>query len=160
MVELAWEIADGVIFYLRPISELQSTIQKMQSKRKIDVSCQFITCVSENGKEAVERTKKTLAFYISVGKIYREFLAKNGFEKETTDIYDEYKKSGFRTNYKLISTNMLDSLTICGTPKECKKKLDMFVKAGVSLPIIQFNPVGDVTKSFKLLVSTLSGDKN
>jgi 5,10-methylenetetrahydromethanopterin reductase len=160
MVELTWEIADGVIFYLRPISELQNTIQKMQSKKKIDVSCQFITCMSEDAEVAIERTKKTLAFYVSVGKIYREFLAKNGFAKETREIYDEYKKSGFRINHKLVSTNMLDSLTICGTPEECKKKLDRFVKAGVSLPIIQFNPVGEVTKSFKLLVSTLSGSKN
>ncbi|HEV2193492.1 MAG TPA: LLM class flavin-dependent oxidoreductase [Nitrosopumilaceae archaeon] len=160
MVELTWEIADGVIFYLRPISELQNTIQKMQSKRKIDVSSQFITCMSEDGEEAIERTKKTLAFYVSVGKIYREFLAKNGFEKETREIYDEYKKSGFRTNPTLVSTSMLDSLTIYGTPEECKKKLDRFVKAGVSLPIIQFNPVGEVTKSFKLLVSALSGSKN
>lgn len=160
MVELTWEIADGVIFYLRPISELKNTVQKMQLKKKIDVSCQFITCMSEDADVAIERTKKTLAFYISVGKIYREFLAKNGFAKETQEIYDEYKKSGFRINHKLISTNMLDSLTICGTPEECKKKLNRFIQAGVSLPIIQFNPVGDVTKSFKLLVSTLSGDKN
>ena len=160
MVELTWEIADGVIFYLRPISELQNTIQKMQSKRKIIVSTQIITCMSEDGEKAIERTRKTLAFYISVGKIYRDFLAKNGFAKETLEIYHEYKKSGFRTNHELVSNAMLDSLTICGTPDECKKKLDMFVKTGVSLPIIQFNPVGEVTKSFKLLVSTLSGSKN
>ncbi len=160
MVELAWEIADGVIFYLRPISELQSTIQKMQSKRKIDVSSQFITCMSEDGEKALDRAKKTIAFYVSVGKIYREFLAKNGFAKETREIYDEYKKSGFRTNHKLVSNIMLDSLTICGTPEECKKKLERFVKTGVSLPIIQFNPVDEVEKSFKLLVSTLSGRKN
>ncbi|HWY36431.1 MAG TPA: LLM class flavin-dependent oxidoreductase, partial [Nitrosopumilaceae archaeon] len=110
--------------------------------------------------KAIDRAKKTLAFYISVGKIYREFLAKNGFAKEIQEIYDEYKKSGLRTNYKLVSTNMLDSLTICGIPEECKKKLDRFVKTGVSLPIIQFNPIGEVTKSFKLLISTLSGSKN
>ena len=160
MVELTWEIADGVIFYLRPILELQNTIQKMQSKKKIDVSCQFVTCMSEDSEKAIECAKKTLAFYISVGKIYREFLAKNGFAKEIQEIYDEYKKSGLRTNYKLVSTNMLDSLTICGIPEECKKKLDRFVKTGVSLPIIQFNPIGEVTKSFKLLISTLSGSKN
>ncbi|TLX66557.1 MAG: LLM class flavin-dependent oxidoreductase [Thaumarchaeota archaeon] len=160
MVELTWDIADGVIFYLRPISELQDTIQKMQSKRKIDVTSQFITCISENEEQAIERAKKTLAFYVSVGKIYREFLAKNGFAKEIHDIYDEYKKSGLRTNYKLVSNNLLDSLTICGTPEDCKKKLGKFVKTGVSLPIIQFNPIGEVTKSFKLLVSTLSGSKN
>jgi 5,10-methylenetetrahydromethanopterin reductase len=160
MVELTWEIADGVIFYLRPISELKNTIQKMQLKKKIIVSAQFITCMSEDEEKAIERTRKTLAFYVSIGKIYRDFLAKNGFAKETLEIYNEYKKSGFRTNHELISNAMLDSLTICGTPDECKKKLDRFVKAGVSLPIIQFNPVGEVTKSFKLLVSTLSGSKN
>ena len=160
MVELTWDIADGVIFYLRPISELQNTIQKMQSKRKIDVSSQLITCMSEDEDQAIERAKKTLAFYVSVGKIYREFLAKNGFAKEIHDIYDEYKKSGLRTNYKLVSNNLLDSLTICGTPEDCKKKLGKFVKTGISLPIIQFNPIGEVTKSFKLLVSTLSGSKN
>jgi hypothetical protein len=55
---------------------------------------------------------------------------------------------------------MLDSLTICGTPEDCKKKLEKFVIAGVSLPIVQFNPIGEVKKSFKLLVSTLSGSKN
>ena len=160
MVDLTWELADGVIFYLRPISELQSTIQKMQSRRKIDVTCQIITCMSEDVEDAINKTKKTLAFYVSVGKIYREFLAKNGFAKETQEIYEEYKKSGLRTNYTLVSKSMLDALTICGTPKECKKKLDQFVKAGVLLPIIQFNPIGETTKSFKLLVSTLSGNKN
>lgn len=160
MVELTWDVADGVIFYLRPISKLQDTIQKMQSRRKIDVSCQFITCMSEDENQAIERAKKTLAFYISVGKIYRDFLAKNGFAKEIHDIYNEYKKSGLRTNYKMVSNNLLDALTICGTPEDCKKKLGKFVRTGVSLPIIQFNPIGEVTKSFKLLVSTLSGSKN
>jgi 5,10-methylenetetrahydromethanopterin reductase len=160
MVELTWEIADGVIFYLRPLSELQNTIRKMQSKKKIDVSSQFITCISKDAGEAMNKAKKTLAFYISVGKIYRDFLAKNGFAKETQEIYDEYNKSGLHTNYKLVSNKMLDSLTICGTPEDCMKKLDQFIKTGVTLPIIQFNPIGEVTKSFKLLVSTLSGSKN
>ena len=160
MVELTWEIADGVIFYLRPISELQKTIQKMQSRKKIDVSCQLITCMSDDSEKAINRAKKTLAFYISVGKIYREFLGKNGFAKETRTIYDEYKKSGLRINHDLVSNSMLDSLTICGTPEDCRKKLDKFVKTGISLPIIQFNPVGETTKSFKQLVSTLSGIKD
>ena len=47
MVDLAWDIGDGVIFYLRPINEMKETISKMQSKKKIDVTCQLITCVAE-----------------------------------------------------------------------------------------------------------------
>ena len=46
------------------------------STKKIDVTCQIITCVSENSEEAIQRAKKTIAFYVSVGKIYREFLNK------------------------------------------------------------------------------------
>jgi len=83
MVNLCWEIADGVIFYLRPIDEMKKTISKMQSQRNIDVACQIITCISNDSEEAIQRAKKTVAFYVSVGKIYREFLAKNGFKNET-----------------------------------------------------------------------------
>jgi len=154
MVNLTWEIGDGVIFYLRPKNEMKQTIQKMQLKRKIDVTCQIITCVSENSEEAVERAKKTLAFYVSVGKIYREFLANNGFEKETSNIFEEFKKSGFSSNHELVSDSMLNELTIYGTPEECKKQLDDFRETGIDLPILQFNPVGDTMKSFELLQKT------
>jgi alkanesulfonate monooxygenase SsuD/methylene tetrahydromethanopterin reductase-like flavin-dependent oxidoreductase (luciferase family) len=159
MTDLTWEIADGVIFYLRPIPELKDTIQKMQLKKKIDVACQIITCVSDESEKATDRAKRTLAFYISVGKIYREFLSKNGFNNETKNIYDEFKKSGLKSNHELVTNNMLDSLVISGTPQECMTKIRRFVDAGIALPIIQFNPIGDVMTSFKLLTSTFSGDK-
>ncbi len=160
MVNLTWEIADGAIFYLRPITELKNTIQKMQSKKKIDVACQIITCISNDSEKATDRAKRTLAFYISVGEIYRKFLEKNGFNNEIRNIYEEFKKSGLKSNHELVTDNMLDSLVICGTPQECIKKLERIVSAGVTLPIIQFNPIGDVITSFKLLTATLSGDKS
>jgi len=75
MVRLSLEIANGVIFFLRPISVLRNTIQKI--KNKIDTACQLITCVSNDSEKAIVRAKQTIAFYVSVGKIYREFLAKN-----------------------------------------------------------------------------------
>ena len=155
MVNLTWELGDGVIFYLRPLDEMKKTISKMQSERKIDVACQIITCISNNSKDAIQRAKKTLAFYISVGKIYREFLAKNGFKKETDDIFEEFKKSGFKSNHELISDSMLNSLCIAGSPEEAKVQLEKFRNAGIDLPIIQFNPIGNPIESFSLLKKTL-----
>lgn len=160
MVDLCWQIADGVIFYLRPISELENTIKKMQSKREIDVSCQLITCMSSDVDIAIQRVKKTLAFYISVGEIYRKFLAKNGFKNETKNIFEEYKKSGLKSNYELVPESMLEQLCVYGTPEDCIKKLKIFQKAGVNLPIIQFNPVGNINESFNLLTSTFSQIEN
>ena len=160
MVDLCWEIADGAIFYLRPLTELQNIIKKMQAKREIDVSCQLITCVSNDEEKAIERAKKTLAFYVSVGKIYREFLAKNGFQKETEIIFEEYLKSGLKSNYDLVPESMLKQLCVYGTPEQSLKKLKQFHNAGVNLPIIQFNPIGDVDESFNLLMSTFSELEN
>jgi len=154
MVELTWNIGDGVIFYLRPIDEMKKTIKTMQSKRKIDVTCQIITCVSHDSEIALERCKKTLAFYVSVGKIYRDFLAKNGFESETRNIFEEFKKSGFNSNYELVTDKMINSLTITGDPETCLKQLQKFKEIGVNLPIIQFNPIGDVVDSLRLFSNT------
>lgn len=157
MTELTWRIGDGVIFYLRPIHEMKDTISKMQRKRKIDVACQIITSVSEDGNLARERVRKTLAFYISVGEIYRKFLAENGFKNETDNIHSEYLKSGLKSNHELVTDSMLESLTICGTPQECKKQIKKIYDIGITHPIIQFNPIGDVGKSFDLLTKTFSG---
>jgi alkanesulfonate monooxygenase SsuD/methylene tetrahydromethanopterin reductase-like flavin-dependent oxidoreductase (luciferase family) len=159
MVELTWRIADGVIFYLRPIPEMKNTIAKMQSTRTIDVACQFITCVSNDAQVAKDRARKTVAFYVSVGEIYRKFLAENGFRNETDNIYAEYLKSGLGSNHEFVTDSMLESLTICGTPDQCKQQLRRIYEAGITHPIIQFNPIGNVQESFDLLTKTF-GETN
>lgn len=158
MVDLTWNIADGVIFYLQPIDVLRNIITDMQKKRQIDVACQLITCVSENKTSAAERAKKTIAFYVSVGEIYRNYLSNNGFENETAKIFGEYTKSGLKNVHNFVSDDMLDALAVYGKPDEISKKVKKFIDAGVNLPILQFNPVGDVMESFNLLISSLEDE--
>jgi alkanesulfonate monooxygenase SsuD/methylene tetrahydromethanopterin reductase-like flavin-dependent oxidoreductase (luciferase family) len=160
MVELAWEIADGVIFYLRPKNEIKSTIARMKNQKKIDTTLQIITCIHDDSEKAIFRAKKTIAFYISVGKIYREFLAQNGFKNETKNIFEEYKKTGLANNHEFVPESMVNELCISGTPNECKKQLKQFRETGINLPIIQFNPIDNVQNSFDLVTSTFSEESN
>ena len=51
---------------------------------------------------------------------------------------------------------MVNELTISGTPDECVKQLHRFHDTGIDLPIIQFNPIGNVSESFDMLTSTFS----
>jgi len=154
MVNLAWEIGDGVIFYLRPKTEIKSTLEIMQKQKKIDSTLQIITCIHNDSEKAIERAKKTLAFYISVGEIYRKFLADNGYKKDTKNIHDEYQKTGLKNNFTLVSDKMVKDLCICGTVNECQQQLKQFQETGIDLPIIQFNPIGDVNESFDMLLNT------
>ena len=160
MVEMTWDIADGVIFYLRTKSEMKETISKMQKKKKIDTTLQIITCIHEDEEKARNRAKKTLSFYIAVGKIYREFLQSTGYSNEVKIINEEYEKNGLNSLQELIPEKMLDDLCIAGTPATAIKKLDTFRDVGIDLPIIQFNPIDNVKESFELLTKTFSGESN
>jgi len=154
MVELAWRKADGVLFYLRPMTEMKKTIDMMQKKRKIVVCSQIITAVSPDSEKARARARTTLAFYVSVGEIYRKFLAENGFARETACTLNEYKRAGLPAAANAIPDTMLDTLAVSGTPIECRKKMAEFADAGLDVPIIQFNPVDSVSESMKLTAET------
>jgi alkanesulfonate monooxygenase SsuD/methylene tetrahydromethanopterin reductase-like flavin-dependent oxidoreductase (luciferase family) len=156
MVALAAELADGAIFYLRPIEELKNTVSEIKSRRRdFEIALSLICAVSDKEpQKARERAAKTLAFYIAVGKFYSNFLAENGFKNEVEAIISEYRKNGGDSAGRQVSDKMLDSLTVCGSAEDCIKSLDRFVAAGITLPILQVNPVSDAEGSFREMLST------
>ena len=75
---------------------------------------------------------------------------------ETENIFEEYKKDGLKNNYELVPDSMVNDLCISGTPENCKNQIRSFYETGIDLPILQFNPIGDVGKSFDLMTQTFS----
>lgn len=160
MIALSCAIADGVLLYLRPLDELRRTVAHIKSATKnldrgFEIACVFIGAVSNKEPEkARQRAAKTLAFYIAVGKYYNEFLSTNGFAAEVHRITEEYKFNGLEAATKYVSEEMLDSLTISGNSEQCIHSIRRFYSCGISLPIIQVNPVGDSETSFREMLST------
>src|ERR671923_2452329 len=117
MVSLASKLADGTLLYLRPLEELKETSAQLRQAtrgRSFEIACSFICALSNKDPEkARERAAKTLAFYIAVGKYYRNFLSENGFRNETEQIASEYWRNGLETASRSVSERMLNSLTIC-----------------------------------------------
>jgi 5,10-methylenetetrahydromethanopterin reductase len=158
MISLACDLADGILLYLRPIEELKKTISQIianTSNKSFETACVIICSVSNKEPEkARERAAKTLAFYVAVGEYYNRFLSSNGFRTEVEQISSEYRQAGLNRASKFVSEKMLDSITVCGNSEECIKSLDRFISAGISLPIIQINPIGDPESSFKEMLTT------
>lgn len=156
MARLAWDVADGVILYLRPPQEMRETIRRMQQKRRIRTVCQVITAASPDAEDAYRRARATLAFYVSVGKVYRDFLTRHGYAREARAIREEYARGGLSAASGMVPDRMLRDLTACGTPEECGSHIRTIADAGVDEPVMQFNPVGDdVRESFRLLAGAL-----
>ena len=157
MVSMASKLADGILLYLRPLEELKRTATELKHATKgksFEIACSFICAISnKEPQKARARAATTLAFYIAVGKYYSKFLADNGFNIEVEEITAEYRKAGADSAAKYVSDRMLSSLVICGSSEECRESLSKFLSAGITLPIIQFNPVGNSESSFKEMLS-------
>lgn len=153
MIKLATDIADGTILYLRPFDELKETVQNIRSvtskkSKNFEISSVFIAAISNRNPElARRRAAKTLAFYVAVGKYYSEFLSSHGFKNEVEQISNDYLLNGIENISKFVTDHMLDSLTICGTVEDCIRSLKRFVSCGISLPILQINPIKDNSES-------------
>ena len=153
MIKLATEIANGIILYLSPLNELKKTVECIKSltsrkSKNFEICSVFITAISNKYPDlARERAAKTLAFYVAVGKYYNEFLSSHGFKSQVEQITTEYQNHGIENISKFVTDPMLDSLTIYGTTEDCIKSLKRFVSCGVSLPILQVNPVKDNMQS-------------
>jgi 5,10-methylenetetrahydromethanopterin reductase len=157
MLSTASEVADGILLYLRPYEELKRTTRELKQATKqksFQIACSFICALSNKDPEkARERAARTLAFYVAVGKYYSNFLVGNGFETEVKEITAEYKKVGAESAAKFVSDRMLSSLAICGSSEDCRESLSKFLSTGITLPILQFNPVGDSESSFREMLS-------
>jgi alkanesulfonate monooxygenase SsuD/methylene tetrahydromethanopterin reductase-like flavin-dependent oxidoreductase (luciferase family) len=158
MISMASELADGILLYLRPLEELKRTVVELKQATKgsgFEIACSFICAVSNKEPEkARARAATTLAFYIAVGKYYSSFLAENGFKTEVEEITSEYRYAGAESAAKFVSDRMLSSLVICGNSEDCRESLSKFLSTGITLPILQFNPLGDSESSFKEMLST------
>ena len=130
-------------------------LKQATKRRGFEIACSFICAVSNKEPEkARDRAATTLAFYIAVGKYYSNFLAENGFKTEVDQITSEYRNAGAESAAKFVSDRMLNSLVICGTTEDCRESLSKFLSTGITLPILQFNPLGDSESSFKEMLST------
>jgi len=160
MISLACDLADGILLYLRPMEELRKTVSLIKSRTRkkhkdFEIASVFIGAVSNKEPEkARERAAKTLAFYIAVGKYYNRFLSDNGFQIDVEQITSEYHCNGLDIASKFVSDKMLNSLTVSGNSEQCIRSVEKFLSAGISLPIIQVNPVGNTESSIREMLST------
>lgn len=156
MVSLASELADGVLFYLRPVHELASAVEKVRSLRKNDdfeIALSIICAASDTRPdEARRRARKTLAFYIGAGRFYSKFLAETGYRAEVEAIQNAFTVSGSDAAAKHVPDKMLDSLAVSGSFEQCREQLNCLAQTGITRAILQVNPIDDAESSFRELI--------
>ncbi len=148
-IEQTGEIADGWIPTYYPLSKfrdilpvLESGVKKVQGKKLSDVAvAPMLTLFAGDPKEAEFKCRSLLTFYIcNMGKFYYEMLTRVGYGKEA----DAVKKLGDEKKQfdamQAIPKEMLEDITVYGEPAECREKLQKWMDAGVTNPILPLDP--------------------
>ncbi len=147
MINVAKKYADGIILYLKPKDELKMAIENIKFEnrnRGFKKALVIITSVSnKDPAKASLRAARTLAFYISVGKIYYESLIKTKYGSAVEKIHNDYNKYGLEESIKNITDEMLNDFVIAGSVNDCNSQIRRWKKIGIDLPILQMNPVND-----------------
>ena len=127
--ERAASNADGVIFFLKPKSQMSSHVDLInsklaslgKSKEQFEIISIVPTYFDENQEQL--QAKMTLAGYIGANEFYSVPMIKAGFQNEVSDIRESYRKFGLKEAAKSVSDNLLNDLTISGSLETCSEKI-------------------------------------
>jgi alkanesulfonate monooxygenase SsuD/methylene tetrahydromethanopterin reductase-like flavin-dependent oxidoreductase (luciferase family) len=159
-IAICGEVADGWIPFCIPFSRFKEAMVPLhesilKSGRKIedvDVSPFIYYCTDKDSKQAREKIKPDIAFYIAaMGNYYHDQLTRWGYGKEADLIRDGWKKNGRKGAAEAMPDHLLEDLVICGTLDEVTTKLAMLDSVGITQPILRIPDSISEDNAFEVL---------
>ena len=143
MVRLAKQKADGVLFFMRPLSSVDAQCQQLASST-FKVCANVVTCISRDAKAAEARARKTVAFYLTYGGSYRRLvdeLDSSGEVREATaSVKNHWLKGRREEAARQVPEGLLSEVAIHGTPSHCGRAIEAYSRVrGLEMLGLQFN---------------------
>ncbi len=145
MIDLAGQIADGLVlnsigtpdYFKEAISIFQESVKRSNRRnRKFEIASSVIFSVDDKHEKAINAAKPDVLFYV----LYPELdpvIEKTPYVDRIKNIRKEYSDGNHKKALSLISDEMAEDLSIAGTPKECRKKIQTLYNHGITMPIIR-----------------------
>jgi len=156
MLQLVGEVADGAILTspIPQISEDLETIRKGvrtagRDMKAIDVANALPLSVSKSEKAARRAVKAICAFMVS--SFPTEKLESVGIDKKSQKLVKEALKKGQQSAARLVTKELIETLSVAGTAQMCLEKYEKMINLGVS-QIIFCSPFGpDPEKALEII---------
>ena len=160
------EVADGWIPYLTPLRGLAAKAAELRAgaraagrpENAVSIAPLVETAVSHDREQARNVVRRHIAMYLgAMGPHYRGFVASFGFEKEVETIQATWEAKQRDAARAAVTEEMIDQMSVSGTPAECREQLARLREAGVDLPILFF-PGECTNEMVELAIDTLTAD--
>jgi 5,10-methylenetetrahydromethanopterin reductase len=118
--------------------------------RTADKATYLLTSVDEDGGKARDAVRGFYFFLYQLGDVIKpESLQEYGVGPEEVARFREAWKRGDPAAKSLVPDKAVDALTVAGTPREARSRIEEYRKAGVDLPILM--PIGNVNYAIESL---------
>jgi 5,10-methylenetetrahydromethanopterin reductase len=156
MVELAAEIADGVIlnFFVSPEYNRTALVHIRSGAKKASRSLaqidrpQLIACsLREDADDALDEVRPMVTMYLGQQPhIMKASGLKQSYIDEVNHTLGGWppKPGGLKRAMELVDDKVVRLLTASGTPEDCRRKVREYVRTGCTSPMIC--PIGDNIK--------------
>jgi 5,10-methylenetetrahydromethanopterin reductase len=166
MLELAGKIADGVLINASHPKDFEFAIKQIahgakaagRDPKSVDVGAYACFSIHKDAEKAKGAAKVVVAFIVAGSP--DTVLQRHGIDLSAKkNIGDAIAKGDFPGLNNLVTDAMINAFSICGTPADCKAKVEALKKIGVT-QIVAGSPIGpDKETAIKLIGKEIIGGK-
>jgi alkanesulfonate monooxygenase SsuD/methylene tetrahydromethanopterin reductase-like flavin-dependent oxidoreductase (luciferase family) len=148
MTRLAGELADAWAPFLYPWSQLPVGVERLREgatrgghpDRLPETHPTVPTVVADTAAQARDGAAWFVSFYVTtMGTIYRDSLTRQGYGKAVKAVLDANAPK-FTGVVPPDAEELLEQLTVYGTPSEARRRLARWHDAGAAFPVLLLRP--------------------
>lgn len=150
MLELAGEIADGVLLNWIPPEAVPASIEHLKAGARragrsldgFEIAGFIRTTVTDDPEAARGQLARDITGYAIVD-VYANFFRSVGWDDEMTAINRAWKTGDRAGAVRQVSARVLDGLGVVGNEAFCRERITAYAAAGMTMPVIlPFVPEG------------------
>ena len=143
MLELAGEIAEGLILNLFPVTALprilaayrRGAARAGRDASRDEVVCRFQVAVTDDVAAARRMIRHAFTGYVAQ-PVYNAYFRWCGFEEEARAVAEAFARGDRAASAAAMTDAMIDRVAILGSAERCREQIAEFVAAGVTTPVI------------------------
>ncbi len=143
MLELAGEVADGVLLNWLPPEAVPPSIRRLEAGARkagrtmadFEVAAFIRTAVTDEAGPVRQALARDITSYATVDS-YANFFAESGYRPEVEKVNAAWRAGDRAQAVREISGRFLDGLGVVGPEAFCRDRIAQYVKAGLTQPVV------------------------
>jgi len=144
MLEIAGELAEGVLLTWPTPATIARAVEHVaigagragRAAKTVDVASLIPCAIAKTAAAARDALRPGVGLYAGFFPRYNRLLAEAGFSDAVRDIKEAFDRGGRDAAATKVPDELIDAVTLAGTPETCRERIEAYRRAGLALPIV------------------------